>query len=160
MMARIGTDDAERKVLADVRQFGWHCLNILEEDGRPPWTFSIGFHETWNFPELIVLGLKHEVAHSTLNIVATRLAEGRRLDLALASDELFNNVACCFVEVPKAIYREYVGTARWFYGGDDFPLHQIVWPSQEGCFPWNEPASDDYKHWQPVLGLARVDVGL
>jgi hypothetical protein len=78
MTIRIGSDDAERKVLSDVKKFGWHCLNIFGEDGQPPWTFSIGFHKTWNFPELIVIGLKREVAHSTLNIVATQLAEGAR----------------------------------------------------------------------------------
>jgi len=123
MIIRVGSDDAERKVLADIKEFGWHCLNILEEGSQPPWTFSIGFHETWNFPEIIMIGLKRDVAHSTLNIVATQLAEGRHLDLASASDVLFNDIACCFVEVPKSSYREYVGTARWFYGGSDFPLH-------------------------------------
>ena len=159
MTIRIGSDDGERKVLADIKKFGWHCLNIFEEDGQPPWTFSIGFHKTWNFPELIVIGLKREVAHSTLNIVATLLADGRRIDLAVPSDELFNNFWCCFVEVPKPIYREYVGTARWFYDGDDFPLHQIVWPSRDGYFPWNESASDSYRQWQPVLGHPRPAIG-
>jgi hypothetical protein len=160
MTIRVGSDDAERKVLADVEKFGWHCLNIFEEDGQPPWTFSIGFHKTWNFPELIVIGLKREVAHSTLNIVAIQLAEGRRLDLASATDELFNDFACCFVEVPKPMYREYVGTARWFHGGDAFPLYQIVWPSRDGYFPWNESASESYKQWQPVLGCPQPAVGL
>jgi len=160
MTIRIGSDDAERKVLADVKKFGWHCLNIFEEDGKPPWTFSIGFHKTWNFPELIVIGLKREVAHSTLNIVATQLAEGTRLDLALASDELFNDFACCFVEVPKPMYREYMGTARWFHGGDAFPLYQIVWSSRDGYFPWNESASESYKQWQPVLGRPQPAVVL
>ena len=157
MSIRIGSDDAERKVLADVKQFGWHCLNIFEENGQPPWTFSIGFHNTWSFPELIVIGLKREVAHATLNIVATQLAEGRRLDLALSSDELLNNAACCFVEAPKPMYRQYVGTAQWFYGGADFPLFQIVWPSRDGYFPWNELASEGFRQWQPVLGRPQAD---
>jgi len=30
MTIRVGSDDAERKVLADVKKFGWHCLNILK----------------------------------------------------------------------------------------------------------------------------------
>jgi Domain of unknown function (DUF4262) len=107
-----------------------------------------------------VIGLKREVAHSTLNIVATQLAEGRRPDLGLPSDELFNDFACCFVEVPKPTYQEYVGTARWFYGGDAFPLYQIVWPSRDGHFPWNESASEGYKQWQPVLGRPQPAVGL
>jgi len=160
MTIRVGSDDAERKVLADVKKHGWHCLNIFEEDGQPPWTFSIGFHKTWDFPELIVIGLKRDVAHATLNIVATQLAEGRRLDLAADNDDLFNEIPCCFVEVPKSAYREYVGTARWFYGGNDFPLYQIVWPSKDGCFPWNERASASFKQWQPVLGSPKPVVRL
>jgi hypothetical protein len=152
MTIRIGSDDVERRVLADVEKFGWHCLNILEEGGNPPWTFSIGFHKTWNFPELILIGLKREIAHATLNIVATQLGDGRRPDLASPSDHLFNDFACCFVEVPKSMYRAYLGTAIWFYERSDFPVFQIVWPSRVGCFPWNERASAEYKQWQPVLG--------
>jgi hypothetical protein len=159
MTIRIGGDDAERKVLADVKQCGWHCLNIFEENGQPPWTFSIGFHQTWDFPELIVIGLKREVAHSTLNLVAMQLAEGRRLDLASASDELFNDISFCFIEVSKQLYGEYVGTARWFYGGNDFPLYQIVWPSRDGYFPWNEQASESFKQWQPILGSLQPVIG-
>lgn len=158
MTIRIGADDGERKVLADVKKFGWHSLHIFEEDGHPPWTFSIGFQKTWSFPELILIGLKREVAHTTLNIVADLLANGKRPDLSAANDELFNHV-CCFVEVPRSMYREYVGTAIWFYGGDAFPLWQIVWPSRDGHFPWNESASATYKQWQPVLGHPQPDVG-
>jgi uncharacterized protein DUF4262 len=160
MNIRIGSDDAERKVLADVKKYGWHSLNILEEDGQPTWTFSIGFQKTWNFPDLIIVGLKSDVAHSTLNIVARLLAEGRSLDLAAISDELFEGVSCCFVEVPKTSFREFVGTACWFYGGTDFSLYQIVWPSRDGHFPWNTAASSSYKHRQPVLGYPKQDVGL
>jgi len=68
-----------------------------------------------------VIGLKRKVAHSTLNIVANLLAEGRRRDLSAASKDLVNDLVCCFVEVPEAMYPEYVGTARWFYSGDVFP---------------------------------------
>ena len=92
MTIRVGSDATERKVLADVNEFGWHCLSIFEENDQPPFTFSIGFHETWNFPELIVIGLKREVAHPTLNIVSTLLAEGRRLDLSASSNDLFNDL--------------------------------------------------------------------
>lgn len=145
-------------MLSDVQKFGWHCLNIVEESGQPTWTFSIGFYETWQFPELIVIGLKVEVAHSTLTYLARQLAEGRRIDLASSHDELFNN-SCCFIEVPKQHYREYMGTARWFYGGSDFPLYQLVWPSRDGYFPWNELASDYLKHLQPVLGSPQPVIG-
>ena len=44
---RIGIDLAESKVLADIAEYGWHAMNIIEDDGQPPWTFTIGLYETW-----------------------------------------------------------------------------------------------------------------
>jgi hypothetical protein len=37
MVQSTATDDGERKVLDDIAKYGWHCLNILEENGQPPW---------------------------------------------------------------------------------------------------------------------------
>jgi hypothetical protein len=53
---RIGNDLVERKVLADINEFGWDSMNALEDDGHPPWTFTIGLYDTWRFPELIIVG--------------------------------------------------------------------------------------------------------
>jgi hypothetical protein len=33
---RIGTDHGERKVLADIAEYGWHSVNVIEDDGHPP----------------------------------------------------------------------------------------------------------------------------
>jgi hypothetical protein len=151
MTIRIVSDNAERKVLHDVSEYGWHCLNIMEEGEHPPFSFSIGFYKTWQFPELIIVGLKREVAHAVLNIVASTLAEGRKPDLVATNDDLLEGYPCCFVEVSKSHYREYVGTARWYYEGDSFPLYQVVWPSKHGHFPWHSGASESFVRWQPVL---------
>jgi hypothetical protein len=40
------TDDRELQVIHNVNEFGWHCVNVIEDDGHPPWTY------TWNHPEL------------------------------------------------------------------------------------------------------------
>ncbi|MET0377655.1 MAG: DUF4262 domain-containing protein, partial [Spongiibacteraceae bacterium] len=40
---------------------------------------------------------------------------------------------------------------RWYYQGNDFPLHQIVWPSQTGLFPWHPEASAAFRKAQPVI---------
>src|SRR5437899_8586697 len=132
MVQRTATDEGERKVLGDIAEYGWHCLNVLEENGQAPWTFTIGLFETWKHPELIVFGLKRDVAHKVLNVVAVGLAEGRRIDLSKPTDELLERLSCHFVEVPKRHYHEHVGFARWYYQGNKFPLYQIVWPSREG----------------------------
>jgi len=35
---RIGIDLAEQKVLADIAEYGWHCMNVVEDDGQYPWS--------------------------------------------------------------------------------------------------------------------------
>jgi hypothetical protein len=156
MTIRVGSDASERKVLADVEEYGWHCLNIHAEGDSAPWTFTIGLYKTWKFPELIIVGLKQDVAHAVLNNVAVDLKKGIKPDLASPTGDLLENYMCCYIEVPKSQYREHVGTARWYYGGNDFPLFQIVWPSKDGHFPWHPDASESFRKWQSLLGLAPV----
>lgn len=60
-------------------------------------------------------------------------------------------------EVPLAAYDEYL---RWdiaFYGGTDFKVLQIIYPTTKGVWPWANAASESFKKWQPILariGLA------
>jgi Domain of unknown function (DUF4262) len=152
MVRESGLDEPERKVLANIAKFGWHCTNILAEGALPQYSFTIGFFQTWKYPELLVMELKSTVAHALLQIVARALREGKRFDLEALDEDLLNDYACCSVQVPKSEYREHVGFARWYYEGDEFPLYQIIWPSKEGHFPWNRAARLEYKCKQKVLG--------
>ena len=157
MLNRIGTDDGEKKVIADVERFGWHCVNVFAEGNAPPWSFSVGFYDSWRKPELIIVGLKREVAHGILHIAATAVSSGGELDYSRPTDQLTEGYSCCFVEVPKHRYYEHVGIARWFYGGNGFPLYQVVWPSKEGL-PWHAEAARSFREWQTVLGDAQIGV--
>jgi hypothetical protein len=152
MPQRVGSDDGERKIIADIEEFDWHCMHIREENGEPPWTFTIGLYETWQHPELIITGLSKEVTHQMLDTIAVRIEENRPIDLSNTTDALLTGYSCCFLDVPKENYFINVGFARWYYQGNDFPLYQIVWPSKEGHFPWNPRATESFRRWQPVLG--------
>lgn len=33
MTIQVGSDETERKILADAKKFGWHCLNTFVTDG-------------------------------------------------------------------------------------------------------------------------------
>jgi Domain of unknown function (DUF4262) len=154
MYVRAGSDELERKVIAAVQDGGWYCMHVTEEGMQPPFSFSIGFYKTWRFPELIAIGLDHEVTAAAFNIIGDQLTAGRPIDLNSTNEDLFEGYACRFIEVSKAHYREYVGTALWYYEGSKFPLYQIVWPSKEGLYPWHPQASEDFRFRQPVLGQA------
>jgi len=152
-MARLtGSDATEQKVIDDVAQFGWHCVNILAEDGLGPYAFTIGLFQTYAHPEFIIFGLPGDVAHKILTIAAEFIRQGRPLDLSAPTDELIDNYPSVFVEVPQTQYYDHVGLCRWYYEGNSFPLYQIVWPSRSGHFPWHPEASAGFRAYQPVLG--------
>jgi hypothetical protein len=149
---RTGIDLGEQKVLADISEYGWHCMNVVEDDGQPPWSFTIGLYETWAHPELIITGRSRATAHEMLSCLVAEIEDGRPPDLTDPSAYTLVGIPCRFLEVHARHYTDYVGFARWFYRGKHFPLYQIVWPSTDGLYPFDKAAPRSFKDWQPVLG--------
>jgi hypothetical protein len=39
-----------------------------------------------------------------------------------------------------------------YYGEEEFPVFQVVWPSAfDGCYPWDSDADPEFVAIQPVL---------
>jgi len=153
MVRSRAADAHEQKVLDDIANYGWHCVNILAEGDEGPYSFTVGLFQTERHPELLIYGLQADVAHAILGNAVAELRQ-KRLDLRALNHALLQGYACCFIEVPKQAYYEHVGFARWYYQGDDFPLYQIVWPSRDAKFPWQRGTSAEFRRIQPVLGHA------
>ena len=154
MIRTIGEDKSEQKVIDDIANFGWHCVNILADGEHVAYSFTVGLFHSYGHPELIIFGLPSETAHQVLAIAADAAKSGSPLDLAQTTDALLNNYHCCFAEVPLTEYYEHVGYCRWYYQGNDFPLYQIIWPSRSGLFPWHHQATNEFKASQPVIAQA------
>jgi hypothetical protein len=154
MVRTVGEDQSEQRVLDDIAQFGWHCVHILAEHGRPEYSFTIGLFQTYGHPELIIFGLSSTVAHSILSIATHEAERGEPIDVNAPTDALLHGHTCCLAEVPASQYHDHVGFARWYYLGNGFPLYQIVWPSRSGLFPWHPEATEEFKAIQPVIAQA------
>ena len=152
MVRKIAEDASEQKVIDNIAEYGWHCVNISAEGTLPGFAFTVGTFQSYKHPEFIVFGLRSDVAHQVLNLAVSGLNSGAIFDLSAPTDELLNGYPCVFVRVPEAEYHEHVGFCRWYYEGNAFPLYQIVWPSKHGNFPWHAEASDAFRAVQPVLG--------
>ena len=92
-------------------------------------------------PELIMFGIKREIAHDVLWDLFREAKAGAALPIGELTDKAFANLLAYAFPVSKRFYSDYLGWSRWFYGGDEFPCLQIVWPDREGAFPW-EPGFD------------------
>ncbi len=119
---RTGTDLGEQKVLSDIAEYDWHCMHVIEDDGQPPWSFTIGLYDTWQHPELIVVGRSRATAHEMLSAIAGEIEDGRPPDLTSADPYLVMGMPCRFIQVLPRYYSDYVGFARWYYRERHFPL--------------------------------------
>jgi len=64
---------------------------------------------------------------------------------------VIDDYRCYFQEFPKQQYRAYLGWNVWFYGGDEFEAVQMLWPSVDNIYPWDEGASENLKGAQEIL---------
>jgi hypothetical protein len=144
-------DSSEKAVIADVAEYGWHGLWIHADDKGPEFSYSVGFYRTLGAPEVIVVGLRSEIAHSMLWEAYRRFEQRDVLQPGSFYEDFLEGHVVTFVDVSDDARNEYFGFAYWFYKGD-FPALQLVWPSaDDGAWPWQ---SDSLAQAQPLLGPA------
>jgi hypothetical protein len=147
-------DDHDRAILGDIHRVGWSVIQIEpddENDPGPVYSFSVGLFHRHDHPEIILLGLSHPVAGQIINDIGDAVAAGQRIEPGRTYDD-FASVPLAFVVVDPAHYKEYVGYARWLYGGSEFPMLQCVWPLKSGHFPWDKGYDKAGAAIQALLG--------
>lgn len=148
---RVAADAAEQKTIDDVRKYGLHIISVSEDTVGPGFCFSIGLFENYAHPEVIIIGLRQSLAHVLLNNMGEDIKNGRTFTPGEFHDDVLDDFLCYFGEVPREHYRDFVGWARWFYDGDDFPLLQCVYPTVSGIFPWEKDFPEEARAWNAVM---------
>lgn len=69
-------DAAERKIVQDVQQFGWHCLGIAADEEGPSFSYTIGLQATFRHPEIIIVGLAPQIAYTVLQTAVGVISVG------------------------------------------------------------------------------------
>ncbi len=141
----------DRKLLDDIEEHGVHVVHVPGDDDVPQFSFSVGLWHSFEQPEVIVFGLPPDIAHELLNVVADEAGEGKSFLADSRHEGLLHNYPVRFFAVPKALYADFLGSARWAYEGDDFPAVQLVWPDKQGRWPWDAGVREVFRDSQPVL---------
>jgi hypothetical protein len=145
-------DAREAKALDDIERHGCHVVLVREDGDLPPFAYSVGIQRTTGAPEIVVLGLAQELAHWLVNEAHRRQAAGERFaEGAEQQDFLGGGFAVRFHRVAREHYREHFGWNRWLYGGDDFEVLQLVYPSTQGVWPCDPAAPAAFRARQPLL---------
>jgi len=144
-------DPGEQKAISDIAKYGCHVMNVMEHEDLAPFSYSIGIEQSSQAPELIVIGLKHPIAHSAINEYNARVRAGTRYNPGDLASGFIEGFDCRFQSVDPSHYREYLGWNLWFYKGPEFRVLQLVYPTTSGTWP-NEPgASEWFNNWQVML---------
>jgi hypothetical protein len=144
-------DDHERNFVAHVREHGWFRTNVFEDGDGPGFSYTTGLWYGLNAPEIIVFSLRSEIAHDVLWDVYRDAAAGTEFPAGRRLSSVFANNEAVFLPVSKDFYADYLGWSRWFYGGDDWPCLQLVWPDKQGAFPWEAAYEERLANSQPNL---------
>jgi hypothetical protein len=145
--------DIPARILADtrrsVRDRGWTGF-YTPMPGRPAnYGYSVGFTQTYGFPEAIVTGLDLHTTNAILAELADRLAAGERPAFHAAID-LGLTLPVVLRPVTRATTRRLLLRATAFYAGAAYDAVQVVWPDPGGRFPW-EAGHRAAGSYQPLL---------
>lgn len=147
----MSSESEDDKALADIEKYGCHVLHVLEDEKGPAFTYSIGIEKTSQQPELIVTGLKRDIAIWIVNEYNNRIREGEVFEHDTPYSGFLGEFDVLFRPVLKEHYKEYFGWGLWLHEGDDFRVNQLIWPSTKGVWPWDSDAPEDYTFFIPLL---------
>lgn len=151
--AVVDTDEALRKWMVNTaEQHGAAVMHVAGDDNGPAYAFSVGSWRRFGKPEVVVIGLPQEVAHSVVNTYVQRVGQGERLQPGQLYEGFLQGCPVTFEKVALQHYPEYLGSAFLVYNGPDFPAVQLIVSSPDGAkFPWQPDAPGGFREYQPVL---------
>jgi hypothetical protein len=143
-----------------IRKHGW-TGSYIYADGLVPFSYSIGFWESANAPEVIMFGASPELGNGLLGEAHRQLKAG---ELKLADEARWvidweGGPALAWRAVhPSQVRREHFNIAIWYrerQGHSRYSLeaYQLFVGDQSGVFPWEEGYDLDYRPQQKELYL-------
>ncbi len=144
--------EIDQEVQENIDKFGLNVRHVLAENDSPPFSYSIGLVKSYNHPEIIIVGLKHQLAQILINNMAADIKKGKVFVPFKYEANILDDFNCYIIEVEKSNYDGYVGGAQRYYNGDEFALLQCIYPTVKGIYPWEDEWPESIKNLQPILG--------
>jgi hypothetical protein len=143
-------DAFDEKLLADVRDFGWHCLLVAKEHHPEhaaanralaphpvydaTFAYTVGLWLTRDHPELILVG-RWQHAHAILATVVSLIEEGRAFRPGDVTDCVLDGYDVRFGAVSPDRRSELLTYAAWLNRRRPFEALQVILPDRQGVWP-------------------------
>ena len=73
-------DKLETAIRQNIKKYGWHVQHILGEGKSPRFSYTIGLYQTYKHPELVIVGLRHEIMDTMIRSVVNRIKAGEQFE--------------------------------------------------------------------------------
>jgi hypothetical protein len=133
----------------DIATAGWTVTAVLpDEPDEAHVAYTVGLTGI-GAPELVITGLRPDLAHALLGDLAERAIGGQRWTHRQRLDDLLLGHPAVIIDGTPT-EQIVPGTACAIYGPDHVRLQQIVWPDPADRFPWDR-GYQYAAHTQPLL---------
>jgi len=145
-------EDRVAEFRADVATYGWIVIKVSANAAPDPdFAYSIGLFQSFGHPEVILVGLPLEIAHTIINDVGGAIRAGGRFTAGSVSEQFLEGYNVTFRTVPVYQYGAYLGWGCRYYANEPFPVLQLIFPDRSGRWPWHEAVDPGFRAAQPVL---------
>jgi hypothetical protein len=144
-------DEAERRLLENIRRYDYHIVVVGAADTPSPFAHTVGLFHRFHHPEIVVVGLGEDRLVDILTHVAEEVRGGERFEAKKTYDDVLEAHDCTFRRVAARHFATHLARALWYYDGFPFPALQLVWPDADGRYPWQSRVVRGLKQLQPVL---------
>jgi Domain of unknown function (DUF4262) len=134
-----------------ITQHGWCVLSVFSNEGLPDFSYTVGLWETYQHPEILVLGFKQDLAHPVLNEVGELIKAGQVLKTAQPYHDVIDEYPVQFLNIDQRNIPDYLRVCCNIYGEGKFPAMQLVWPDKASKFPWEEDFNERLRNIQVLL---------
>jgi hypothetical protein len=126
--------------------------DVSVEPPRAGYTYTIGFPDHAQFPDVVVFGLRPVAAKGLLGLVADVRRGGAEIPLDVELVGLLDNdLRCRFATVDVLRWGELFTTAASWYRGESFEVVQLVYPDRNGFLPDEVGFDQRMRLAQPLL---------
>ena len=73
-------DEGEAKLLADVKDPGWHVIGVTEDEECPGFVYTIGLYHNYGHPEIIAFGLDVPILWQIVNVIGEKVKEKEKFE--------------------------------------------------------------------------------
>jgi hypothetical protein len=146
-------DNFQLRTIVHITQYGWSVVLVSADESGPGWAYTVGLWHSHRSPELAMFGGDVYEMEEILNSLGRLAAEGRVPADGEQRDDVVRGRPAAFRTVDTRWYEGAFGGAVAFYRRPPLPFLQVVWPDENGLYPWQPGTELPFRHSQPWLWL-------